>query len=118
MNEKIFLYDGECEFCADLAGSLKDKCLDSSVHFQSFRTLKKDELQKIHPSLTIDVAAGNVQFVEGNTRYPGFFAVRRLSHSLSGWRWAAPLLYFPFVPILGILFMNLLKAFRKKGNNS
>ncbi|EQA37562.1 PF04134 family protein [Leptospira inadai serovar Lyme str. 10] len=117
MNEKIFLYDGECGFCADLAESLKSKCLDKSVQFQSFRTLKKDELKKIHPALTIDAAAGNVQFVDGNVRYPGFFAIRKLSHSLSGWRWVAPFLYFPFVPILGILVMNLLKAFRKKGIN-
>ncbi|EPG74780.1 PF04134 family protein [Leptospira fainei serovar Hurstbridge str. BUT 6] len=115
MNEKIFLYDGECEFCANLAEILKDKCLDKSVQFQSFRTLEKYELQKIHPALTPEVTAGNVQFIDSGVRYPGFFAVRKLSHSLSGWRWAAPLLYFPFVPIIGILAMNLLKAFRKKG---
>ncbi|TGJ99601.1 DUF393 domain-containing protein [Leptospira semungkisensis] len=114
MKQNVFLYDGDCSFCSDLASGLSKKSLDQEIRFLSFRNLSTEELKEIHPSLDRSIAQGNVQYVFGNMRYPGFFAVRRLSHSLRGWRWLSPLLYLPLVPILGMLVMSLLKAFKTR----
>ncbi|PJZ75663.1 DCC1-like thiol-disulfide oxidoreductase family protein [Leptospira neocaledonica] len=114
MEKNIFLYDGDCGFCSGLANRLSELSLDKTVKFISFRDLSSQNLKEIHPSLETNLVAGNVQFISGNMRYPGFFAVRKLSHSLKGWRWASPLLYLPLVPLLGMIFMSLLKSIRSK----
>ncbi|TGL64047.1 DCC1-like thiol-disulfide oxidoreductase family protein [Leptospira sarikeiensis] len=114
MGKNIFLYDGDCGFCSGLATKLSGLSLDPNIEFKSFRTLSSRELQELHPSLNEKLAAGNVQYIYGNMRYPGFFAVRRLSHSLKGWRWASPILYLPLVPILGMFVMSILKSIRSK----
>ncbi|TGK13044.1 DUF393 domain-containing protein [Leptospira fletcheri] len=116
MNERIFLYDGDCPFCFRLGNYLKKNCLDTSVQFRSFREFQEQDLRKLHPSLGTEIAQGNVQLIDNGTRYPGFFAVRRLSHSLRGWKWFSLLLYLPFVPLLGMLVMSLLKSLRNSGN--
>ncbi|TGK00490.1 DUF393 domain-containing protein [Leptospira selangorensis] len=114
MEQNVFLYDGDCGFCSGLASELSKLSLDKNVKFVSFRDLSPEDLKEIHPSLEPKLVAGNVQFVSGNIRHPGFFAVRKLSHSLKGWRWVSPLLYLPLVPILGMFFMSLLKSIRSK----
>ncbi|PKA15561.1 DCC1-like thiol-disulfide oxidoreductase family protein [Leptospira haakeii] len=114
MEQNVFLYDGECGFCSSLASKLLKLSLDKNVKFVSFRDLSPGDLKEVHPSLEPKLVAGNVQFVSGNMRYPGFFAVRKLSHSLKGWRWVSPLLYLPLVPLLGMLSMSLLKSIRSK----
>ncbi|PJZ69006.1 hypothetical protein CH373_04170 [Leptospira perolatii] len=112
MPEKIFYFDGNCEFCTSLSQKLKSVCLDPAIQFESFQKYSNEELRKMNPSLDRRVAQGNVQLLWEGRRYPGFFAVRKLSHSLRGWRWISPLLYLPLVPFFGILAMNLLKAVR------
>ncbi|TGJ98293.1 DUF393 domain-containing protein [Leptospira langatensis] len=114
MKQNVFLYDGDCSFCTDLALKLSQRSMDQEIRFLSFRNLSTEELKAIHPGLDPSVAQGNVQYVLGNMRYPGFFAVRRLSHSLRGWRWLSPLLYLPLVPILGMMVMSLLKSFKTR----
>ncbi|PJD99467.1 MAG: hypothetical protein CK427_15740 [Leptospira sp.] len=106
---KVFLFDGDCKFCSRLASYLKDKSLNKEIQFHSFRKLAQLELEKIHPQLTLKLCSGNVQYIYNKTRYPGFFAVRKLSHSLKIYRFFAFILYLPLVPILGIIIMNLLK---------
>ncbi|MEI1279903.1 DCC1-like thiol-disulfide oxidoreductase family protein [Leptospira venezuelensis] len=114
MKQNVFLYDGDCEFCSGLASKLAKLSLDQNVKFVSFRDLSSQDLKDLHPSLETKLVEGNVQLISGNTRYPGFFAVRKLSHSLKGWRWISPLLYLPLVPLLGMFFMSLLKSIRSK----
>ncbi|TGK36605.1 DCC1-like thiol-disulfide oxidoreductase family protein [Leptospira andrefontaineae] len=114
MKQNVFLYDGDCNFCSGLASKLSKLSLDKNVKFISFRDLSSGDLKELHPSLEPKLVAGNVQYISGNMRYPGFFAVRKLSHSLKGWRWASPLLYLPLVPLLGMVFMSLLKSIRSK----
>lgn len=115
MTKKVFLYDGDCQFCSALASKLEERCLDKEIRFLSFRKFPEEELRKFHPALSLRLAEGNVQFILGNQRYPGFFAVRKLSHSLQGFRWFSPLLYLPLVPLFGILTMSLLKL-RKRNS--
>ncbi|WP_367898761.1 DCC1-like thiol-disulfide oxidoreductase family protein [Leptospira sp. WS58.C1] len=114
MEKNIFLYDGDCGFCSGLASRLSEISLDKNIKFVSFRGLSTQDLKELHPSLEPKFVAGNVQLISGNMRYPGFFAVRKLSHSLKGWRWVSPLLYLPLVPLLGMIVMNLLKSIRSK----
>ncbi|RHX80248.1 DCC1-like thiol-disulfide oxidoreductase family protein [Leptospira yasudae] len=114
MQSLVFLYDGDCSFCADLATKLQSINLDPKIRFCSFRDFSEKELREIHPSLNISVAEGNVQMIADGRRYPGFFAVRKLSHSLKGYRWIAPLLYLPLIPIFGMIGMNLLKSLKSR----
>ncbi|MBM9501276.1 DUF393 domain-containing protein [Leptospira sp. 201903071] len=114
MNSPVFLYDGDCSFCKDLAQKLQSYNLKSNIRFQSFRDFSEKELREIHPSLNIQVAEGNVQMIADGRRYPGFFAVRKLSHSLRGYRWISPLLYLPLIPIFGMIGMNVLKTLKSR----
>ncbi|EKT88472.1 hypothetical protein LSS_01582 [Leptospira santarosai serovar Shermani str. LT 821] len=114
MEALIFLYDGDCSFCADLAARLQSLNLNPKIRFRSFRDFSEKELREIHPTLNIGVAEGNVQMISNGRRYPGFFAVRKLSHSLKGYRWIAPFLYLPLIPILGMIGMNLLKSLKSR----
>ncbi|TGN04242.1 DCC1-like thiol-disulfide oxidoreductase family protein [Leptospira dzoumogneensis] len=114
MEQNVFLYDGDCGFCSGLASKLSKLSLDKNIKFVSFRDLSSHDLKELHPGLEPKLVAGNVQLISGNMRYPGFFAVRKLSHSLKGWRWASPLLYLPLVPLLGMIFMSFLKSIRSK----
>ncbi|AOP34511.1 hypothetical protein A0128_12025 [Leptospira tipperaryensis] len=114
MNALVFLYDGDCSFCNDLAQRLQFYNLNPKIRFKSFREFSEKELREIHPSLNIQVAQGNVQMIADGRRYPGFFAVRKLSHSLRGFRWVAPLLYLPLIPIFGMIGMNVLKSLKSR----
>ncbi|MDV6235129.1 DCC1-like thiol-disulfide oxidoreductase family protein [Leptospira ellisii] len=114
MNALVFLYDGDCRFCDRLAERLQKLNLNPSIRFRSFRDFSEKELKEIHPTLNINVAEGNVQMIADGRRYPGFFAVRKLSHSLKGYRWLAPLLYLPLVPIFGIVAMSVLKSLKSR----
>lgn len=114
MHALVFLYDGDCNFCKDLAQKLQLFNLNPKIRFQSFREFSEKELREIHPNLNIQVAEGNVQMIADGRRYPGFFAVRKLSHSLRGFRWIAPLLYLPLIPIFGMIGMNLLKTLKSR----
>ncbi|TGK39365.1 DUF393 domain-containing protein [Leptospira gomenensis] len=114
MNTLVFLYDGNCLFCTRLAAKLQTLNRNPSIRFRSFRDFSEKELKEIHPALNFEVAQGNVQMIAEGRRYPGFFAVRKLSHSLKGYRWIAPLLYLPLIPILGILAMSLLKSLKSR----
>ncbi|NCN09150.1 MAG: DUF393 domain-containing protein [Leptospira sp.] len=109
---KFFLYDGDCSFCSRLALRLQSLVLNSEIQFHSFRNLSKRDLENIHPNLNSDVCVGNVQYIYGSQRYPGFFAVRKLSHSLKIYRYFSILLYLPFIPIFGMIAMNLLKKYK------
>ncbi|PJZ31624.1 DCC1-like thiol-disulfide oxidoreductase family protein [Leptospira kmetyi] len=114
MHALIFLYDGECPFCSNLATKLQTLNLNPQIRFRSFRDFSEKELKELHPTLDKHVAAGNVQMIADGRRYPGFFAVRKLSHSLKGYRWLAPLLYLPLIPIFGMIGMNLLKTLKSR----
>ncbi|GBF38607.1 DCC1-like thiol-disulfide oxidoreductase family protein [Leptospira johnsonii] len=114
MEKNIFLYDGDCGFCTGLAFRLSEISLNKDIKFVSFRDLSPQDLKEIHPGLEPKLVAGNVQLISGSMRYPGFFAVRKLSHSLKGWRWVSPILYLPLVPLLGMVVMSLLKSIRSK----
>ncbi|EMO25223.1 PF04134 family protein [Leptospira interrogans serovar Bataviae str. HAI135] len=94
MQTLVFLYDGECSFCKDLAAKLQSLNLNSKIRFRSFRDFTEKELKEIHPTLNIRIAEGNVQMIANGRRYPGFFAVRKLSHSLKGYRWFSPFFIF------------------------
>ncbi|WP_061224434.1 DCC1-like thiol-disulfide oxidoreductase family protein [Leptospira weilii] len=114
MDTLVFLYDGECSFCFDLAIKLQNLNLNPKIRFRSFRDFSEKELREIHPTLNIGAVEGNVQMIANGKRYPGFFAVRKLSHSLKGYRWVAPLLYLPLIPILGIIGIGLLKSLKSR----
>lgn len=114
MQALVFLYDGECSFCANLAEKLQILNLNPQIRFRSFRDFSEKELKELHPTLNISVAEGNVQMIANGRRYPGFFAVRKLSHSLKGYRWLSPLLYLPLIPIFGMIGMNLLKSLKSR----
>lgn len=114
MQTLVFLYDGECSFCTDLAVKLQNLNLNSKIRFRSFRDFTEKELKEIHPTLNIRVAEGNVQMIANGRRYPGFFAVRKLSHSLKGYRWFSPFLYLPLVPIFGMIGMIFLKFLKSR----
>ncbi|WP_061249532.1 DCC1-like thiol-disulfide oxidoreductase family protein [Leptospira alstonii] len=114
MNTQVFLYDGECAFCSNLALKLQTLNLDPKIRFRSFRDFSEKELKEIHPTLNIAAVKGNVQMIANGRRYPGFFAVRKLSHSLGGYRFLAPLLYLPLIPIFGMIGMNLLKSLKSR----
>ncbi|WP_061233991.1 DCC1-like thiol-disulfide oxidoreductase family protein [Leptospira interrogans] len=110
MQTLVFLYDGECSFCRNLAKKLQSLNLNPKIRFRSFRDFTEKELKEIHPTLNIRVAEGNVQMIANGRRYPGFFAVRKLSHSLKGYRWVSPLLYLPLIPMIGMIFLKSLKS--------
>ncbi|WCL47955.1 DCC1-like thiol-disulfide oxidoreductase family protein [Leptospira sp. GIMC2001] len=110
----LFLYDGNCEFCTGLASSLEIRCEDKQVEFRSFRNLDDLELAKIHPNLNKDLCEGNVQFIKNSKRYPGFFAVRKLSQSLKIYKYFFWILYLPLVPFIGMGVMYLLKSIRNR----
>ncbi|EMY77563.1 PF04134 family protein [Leptospira weilii serovar Ranarum str. ICFT] len=114
MEAYVFLYDGECSFCSKLAIKLQNLNLDPKIRFRSFRDFSEKELKEIHPTLNVSVLEGNVQMIANGRRYPGFFAVRKLGHSLKGVRWIAPLLYLPLIPIFGMIGMNLLKSLKSR----
>lgn len=113
VDKNIFFYDGSCEFCTKLAHRLEKYSLNDSLKFTSFRDCTEEDLKSFHPSLTKDVCTGNIQYVLNGKRYPGFFAIRKLSHSLRIYRYFSFILYLPLVPILGILVMNGLKQVRQ-----
>ena len=108
----VFFYDGNCPFCSSLADKLKQLCLKPEIEFLSFRKLSLLELSNIHKDLCTELLEGNVQFIYKNVRYPGFFAVRKLSHFLKGYRYLSIFLYIPLVPFIGIFVMEIIK--RKK----
>ena len=111
MNQ-VFLFDGDCAFCTKLANKLQSKLLDSQIEFQSFRLLSDAQLKKLHPRLTKDLCQGNIQYIYKGKRYPGFFAFRKVSHSLSVIRYFSFLMYLPLVPLLGIWMISVLKKMR------
>lgn len=106
---KVFLYDGNCSFCFNLTKRLQAICLSKEIEFLSFRNIPSSQLSKIHPTLTEEVMAANVQFIYNGLRYPGFFAVRKLTFHLKFYRYFFWILYLPLIPIIGILVMNYLK---------
>jgi hypothetical protein len=110
--EPMFLYDGECAFCSELAKFWQNQTRGHGIQFKSFHDFSDVELQSMHPSLTIDKCQGEVQLVYKSNRYPGFFAVRRMIFWSKHFRYVAPLLYLPFIPFVGMLVMYLLRKFK------
>lgn len=106
----VFFYDGNCTFCSNTAKRLQSICLSKDIEFISFRTIPKEKLKDIHPTLSEEVLAANVQFIYKGLRYPGFFAIRKLSVYLKFYRYFFWVLYLPLVPIIGIIVMNYLKS--------
>ncbi|MEM7184218.1 MAG: DCC1-like thiol-disulfide oxidoreductase family protein [Spirochaetota bacterium] len=104
-----FFFDGDCPFCSKMAKRLQKRCLAESVQFLSFRKLDAEELLSIHPELSLESLSGEVQYVQNSVRYPGFFAIRKLSHKLRTYRFFAFLLYLPLIPFLGMLVLHILK---------
>ena len=104
-----FFYDGNCPFCSKAAMRLKELCLSNEIKFSSFRDYSENQLLQVHKSLTQEVLTGNVQYICKGIRYPGFFAIRKISSRLKYYRYFFWILYLPLVPIIGILFMNYLK---------
>lgn len=109
MERNVFFYDGNCSFCTVLAFKLQRLCIAKNIEFLSFRGMDKEQLKKIHPTLSEEVLHGNVQFVFKGVRYPGFFGVRKLVFYLRIYRYFFFLLYLPLVPLIGIMVMNYLK---------
>ncbi|MCZ8342986.1 MAG: DCC1-like thiol-disulfide oxidoreductase family protein [Leptospira sp.] len=109
--DQIFLYDGNCEFCKNLAKSLERKT-DASISFISFRSLTEDQLSKIHPNLNVKVCESDVQFIEAGVRYPGFFAVRSILWKHQTIKYLNIFLYLPLVPVFGMAAMYVLKRFK------
>ncbi len=112
LENNIFFYDGDCEFCAHLAGKLQTLNKNKNLRFLSFREFDSDILIKFHPQLTDEILEGEVQLIFENKRYPGFFAVRKILPSLSFYYIFTPFLYLPLVPFLGMFVMHLLKRNR------
>ena len=104
-----FLYDGNCLFCTNTAAQLKKKCISKDIEFISFREMDSAKLKNIHADLGMELLQANIQFIYKGKRYPHFFGIRKLSFHLSGYRFFAPLLYLPLVPLAGILLMYFLK---------
>jgi len=111
-NHYNFFYDGECRFCRSLAYHLKKMNQNPNLVFLSFRNFHESDLLELHPGLTEDVLESEVQLVYKNTRYPGFFAVRKILFNMKIYKFMTPLLYIPLVPFLGMLVMYLLKRYR------
>lgn len=107
-----FFYDGSCSFCSGLAERLKNLCDVEDIEFISFRDLKEEDVVQYHPDLTFDLLAGEIQFIYKGVRYPGFFAVRRVSHFLKKYKYFSFVLYLPLVPFIGMAVMQILKAVR------
>ena len=107
---KVFLYDGNCPFCARTAQRLCKICLSREIKFQSYREISSNKLREFHPSLNEEVLTANVQLIYNGIRYPGFFAIRKLASHLKFYRYFFWILYLPLIPIIGILVMNILKA--------
>lgn len=110
---EYFIYDGNCNFCFRTAQKLNMLCLDKKIQFISFRKLSQEKLQEIHPTLNLDIVNGDIQLITNKVRYPGFFAIRKLSHRLKGFRYFSFLLYLPLVPFIGMLVMYILKSKNK-----
>ena len=110
----IFLYDGNCAFCRDLANDWIRRTNGEHIEFLSFRNLTPDQLTNLHPSLTPEKCEQDVQLIYERKRFPGFFAVRRMMFWSKTYRWLAPLLYLPLIPYLGMLVMYYLK--KRKSN--
>lgn len=111
-NKSIFFYDGDCGFCRKLSVVLKKLNKSPDIVFLSFRKYNGDELLKLHPNLVEEVLEGEVQFIHKNTRYPGFFAVRKLLPNLRYFWILTPFLYLPLIPFLGMLAMVVLKKIK------
>ncbi|MCB1157742.1 MAG: DUF393 domain-containing protein [Leptospiraceae bacterium] len=109
MKNNIFLYDGNCPFCTSLAKKLESRMIDDSVEFLSFREIKPEDLKEFHPSLSPELCSGEIQMIYRGVRYPGFFAIRRLSHYLRGYSYFSFILYLPLIPFLGMFILYLLK---------
>lgn len=116
MNQKIFFYDGNCQFCKTLALKLQNQCLDKEIVFYSFHDFLEDELMQIHPELSLDRLEGEVQLIWNGKRYPGFFAVRKLLWKIKYFRYINFLLYLPFVPFLGIFLLYILRYLKNNVN--
>lgn len=118
MNRKLnpnhynFFYDGECKFCRGLTLHLIKMNQNPNLVFLSYRNLHIDDLLTLHPGLTEEVLESEVQLVYKNTRYPGFFAVRKILFYMKIYKFLSPVLYIPLVPFLGMLVMYLLKRYR------
>jgi predicted DCC family thiol-disulfide oxidoreductase YuxK len=111
-DQYTFFYDGECRFCRSLAFHLKKRNQSPNLVFYSFRDFHENELLGLHPGLTEEVLESEVQLVYKNTRYPGFFAVRKILFNIKIYKFVTPILYLPFVPFLGMFVMYLLKRYR------
>jgi predicted DCC family thiol-disulfide oxidoreductase YuxK len=109
-----FLYDGDCNFCVQLAKYWQGETYKNNLEFDSFRKYTESELMQLHPSLSIEKCEGEVQLIYKNKRLSGFFAVRRMMFWSKTFRYVAPVLYLPLVPFLGMLTMFLLKKIRTK----
>jgi predicted DCC family thiol-disulfide oxidoreductase YuxK len=111
-NHYNFFYDGECRFCKRLTFHLKKMNQNPNLVFLSFRNFHENDLFALHPGLTEEVLESEVQLVYKNTRYPGFFAVRKILFFIKIYKFMTPILYIPLVPFLGMLVMYLLKRYR------
>lgn len=107
---KVFLYDGNCPFCLGVASKLQSLCLDPNIEFKSFRDMKSNELLNLHKDLSNEVLCANINYIYKEIRYPGFFGIRKLSHSLRGYRYISFTLYLPLIPFIGMLVMKILKS--------
>ncbi|MCB1141931.1 MAG: DUF393 domain-containing protein [Leptospiraceae bacterium] len=108
MND-VFFYNGNCDFCNRMGKKLKSLNRNTDIEIMDFQKLDPDTLHKIHPDLTPEILASDLQFVYRGVRYPGFFAVRKISGHLNYFRWFSFLLYLPLVPILGMFLLMILK---------
>jgi predicted DCC family thiol-disulfide oxidoreductase YuxK len=107
-------YDGKCNFCNRSKKYLEERVLDPKVRYLSYHDFSDEKLAEFHPSLNSELCSGSIQYIVGNTRYPGFFAIRKISHRMKGFRWFSWALYLPLIPFFGIFGYVIIKKYRSK----
>ena len=95
------LYDGQCSLCQRAIARLRRR---DTRHRLTFMDLHSVDVSRIHPSLTTEACLRDMHLVTPQGRVlSGFDAFRHIAAQLPAWRWWAPLLRVPPVPVIGRL---------------
>ncbi len=113
MNQsKVFLFDGNCDFCQNLVKTLETKLKPKTTVFRSFRNITESEMKDLLPTLTLEICESDPQLIWNKKRYPGFFAIRQLLFDCPRGYLFIPFLYIPFVPLIGMAVLYFLRRFK------
>ena len=98
--QSILLFDGKCRFCQGSVNQLVVMDLFSTLKLVDFHQV--DDLKKLHPELTQELALSQMYLIDPNGNlWGGFFAFRRISLKLPMLYPAIFIYYFPGMGILG-----------------